>query len=135
MSKLTAEQVSSRYNVEISPQQLGAMRRQRREAKGPPFRYTLEYPPAVLTAGEEAEALAQAASDDEAGIVGAEEGTYSVLNAQTLEAAKNEAERLWCNELHEGAIGYAIHSADWSCRDAYYVPLDNVVMLGHVRSR
>lgn len=150
---LTARQIFEQFNVELSPQQLGAMRRQQRKVKGPPFRYVLEYAPAVLTAEEAADALAQAEddeeayiggivdplalaeADDETEIVGAQEGTYSVLSAQTLEDAKDEAERLWSDEPHEGAIGYAICSSDWSCRHVYTVPLDNVVMLGNVRPR
>jgi hypothetical protein len=36
---------------------------------------------------------------------------------------------------HEGAIGYAVYSRDWGCRHDFHIPLDNVVMLGDVRSR
>jgi hypothetical protein len=68
------------------------------------------------------------------GIPDDDEGGCTVLEAQNLEDAKVEAERLWQAEPHESAIGYAIYSRDWSCRHAYRVCLDNVVMLGDVRT-
>jgi len=134
---LTAAQVFEIYNVKISPQMLGAMRRRSRLNAGPPFRYAVHYPPPLLTGEEEAVMLAQAEYEDDTGILGRgddEEGCIR-LAAQTLEDAKAEAEWLWQTEPHEGAIGYSICSRDWSSKHVFYLPLDNVVMLGNVRTR
>lgn len=121
---LTAKQIYERYNVQISPQKLGAFRAAQRRAAGPPFRMSIEYPPPVLTPEEEAEALAQAEYDDDMGNFGMEPGTYTVLGALTLDNAKIEAERLWRTEPHDGAIGYAIWSQDWSCKHSFYLDDD-----------
>src|SRR5271154_1609576 len=67
---LTAAQIFEIYNVKISPQMLGAMRRRSRLNAGPPFWYAVHYPPPLLTAEEEAEMLAQAEYEDDMGILG-----------------------------------------------------------------
>jgi hypothetical protein len=132
---LTAKEIFEQYNVEISPQRLGAFRRQQRVNAGPPFRYSLSFPPPVLTPEEEAEALAQAEYDDDMGILGRDEDEEGCvrLAAQDLDGAKAEAEHLWQTEPHEGALGYAIYSRDWGCRHVYRI--DNVVILTDVRTR
>jgi hypothetical protein len=81
----------------------------------------------VLTPEEEAEELAQAEYEDDMGILGCgddEEGCVR-LAAQNVDDAKAEAEHLWQTEPHEGAIGYAVYSRDWSCKHAYHVDRDN----------
>jgi len=136
--KRTAREVSEYVGIEISPQWLGAYRRKLRCNAGPPFRFELSYPPPVLTPEEEAEELAQAEHDDEMGLYGIPDDDNkgcTVLDAQNLEDAKSAAERLWLTEPHDGAIGYAIFSRDWSCKHAFRVCLDNVIMLGDVRAR
>ena len=115
--KLTAKQMLETYHVKISPQRLGAMRRKSRLNAGPPFRYGLSYPPPVRSEEEWAELEAEA----------------ELLAARDLEDAKSEAEWLWQNRPHEGAIGYAVYSRDWGCRHDFHI--DNVVMLGNVRTR
>lgn len=135
--KLTAKQMLEIYNVEISPQKLGAFRRKMRRDAGPPFRFSFQYAPRALSAEEEAEWAAQAEYEDDMGILGRpDDGEgYTVLEARNLEDAKVEAERMWQTEPHEGAIGYSICSRDWSSKYSFHVDLDNVVMLGDVRSR
>ena len=144
---LTAKQVLDIYNVKVSPQQLGALRRKSRLNAGPPFRYTLHYPPPVLTPEEEAEALAQAEYEDAMGILcrgedGDNDPDVTVLRAQNLEDAKAEAAHLWRTQPHENAVGYSVCSRDWSSKHVHYVddhPLsrfysdDNVVALNNVR--
>ena len=132
--KLTAKQMLETYHVKISPQRLGAMRRKSRLNAGPPFRYGLSYPPPVRSEEEWAELEAEAELRDDMGLLGDDDdGDCIVLAARNLEDAKSEAEWLWQNRPHEGAIGYAVYSRDWGCRHDFHI--DNVVMLGNVRTR
>src|ERR1700722_1525866 len=99
--KPTAKQVSEFVGIRISPQWLGAYRRKLRLNAGPPFRFSLSYPPPVLSAEELAEGLARAEYEDDMGILGGDDDDdddgegYVVLDAQNLEDAKAEAERRW----------------------------------------
>jgi hypothetical protein len=56
---MTAKEIYERYDVQISPQKLGALRAAQRRAKGPPYRMTIEFPRPVLPEEEEAAELAQ----------------------------------------------------------------------------
>jgi hypothetical protein len=119
---LTAKEIYERYNVEISPQKLGAFRAEQRRAAGPPFRMAIEYPPPILTPEEEAEALARAEYDDNLGNYEWEPGTYTILRAQNVEDAKAEAERIWHTVARgDDAIGYTIGSHDWRCVHSFYL--------------
>jgi hypothetical protein len=113
--KMTAKEIYDRYNVQISPQKLGALRAAQRRAKGPPYRMTIEFPRPVLTEEEEAAALAQAEHDDIMGNFGFNPEDYTTLRAQNAEDAKREAEERWRRRHPADAIGYDIWRADWSC--------------------
>jgi hypothetical protein len=133
----TAKEVSEFVGITISPQYLGAIRRQSRRTAGPPFRYSLDFPPPVYTPEEWAEIEAQAEFEDDMGLPlgrGDDEEGCVRLAAQNLEDAKAEAEHLWQTEPHEGAIGYAVYSRDWSCKHAYHIDRDNLVMMDDVRA-
>ena len=124
MAKPTAKQILAEYGVKISPQKLGAFRRQRRIAEGPPYRMTIELPSEELTAAEEAERLALAEYNDDMGIVGLPEGGYIKLKAQTPEDARREALGVWRSQPEKEAIGYAICRRDWGCIYSYYSDRD-----------
>ena len=122
---MTAREIYETYNVKISPQKLGAFRAASRRAAGPPFRMVIAYPPPVLTPEEEEEALAQAEYNDDMGII-VEPDIYTVLDAQSVEDAKAEAEQIWQARPNDGAIGYAILSRDWSCKHVFYLNNDEL---------
>src|SRR5579864_3672630 len=70
----------------ITEEQARRLEAIRRQAKGPPYRMTFDFPPPVLSDEEMAKELAQAEYDDEMG-VDPDPLTYTTLRAQTLEAA------------------------------------------------
>ena len=76
---------------------------------------TIEFPRPVLTQEEGPAELAQAAHDDEMGIVGFDPEDYTTLRAQNVEDAKREAEERWRSRPKDSAIGYAVWRADWGC--------------------
>jgi hypothetical protein len=122
---MTLEEIQA-YAPGITQDQLDEYLEQRRIAKGPPFRMTMEYPPPVLTPEEEAEALAQAEYDDDMGNFGADDGTYTVLRAQTQEDAIAEAKARWGDRNDPNAIGYAVWRNDWGCVHSYYIRKDGL---------
>jgi hypothetical protein len=111
---MTAKEIYDRYNVQISPQKLGALRAAQRRAEGLPFHDDRVSRP-VLTEEEEAAALAQAEHDDIMGNFGFDPEDYTTLRAQNAEDAKREAEERWRRRPHDDAIGYDIWRANWSC--------------------
>ena len=108
------ERIRKVYGVVISEEQAKRLEAIQRQAKGPPYRLTFDFPPPVLSDEEMAEELAQAERDDDMGVE-PDPLTYTTLRAQTLEAARAEAEMRWRNRPHTEAIGYAIWCNEWSC--------------------
>jgi len=62
-----------------------------------------------------AEQFAQAKHSDIMGNFEPEDEDYITLRAQNMEDAKREAEERWQRRPQDGAIGYDIWQANWTC--------------------